>query len=229
MIVWVASYPRSGNTFLRAVLHGLHGQTSVSSYAGETRRLDRIRPAFAFAEPLRAPLEALQADPGNFFVKTHAQTPPLPGKALYMVRDGRDVLLSYAWYRLRVQQRRPLASIDEGTLREELAARIDETRLPFGSWSGNVGAWLNRPDTAVLRFEELIRKPELVTGALRGLGLDLPRVPGGRTPSFEELHALRPAFFRSGRVGAWRDEFPPELLPRFQELHGAMMDTLGYA
>ena len=32
MIVWLASYPRSGNTFLRMVLHFVYGQKTYSLY-----------------------------------------------------------------------------------------------------------------------------------------------------------------------------------------------------
>lgn len=32
MIVWLASYPRSGNTYLRMLLHQLHGLKTYSVY-----------------------------------------------------------------------------------------------------------------------------------------------------------------------------------------------------
>ncbi len=44
MIVWLASYPRSGNTFLRLVLHRLFGVPTYSVYEDDDPVAQRVGP-----------------------------------------------------------------------------------------------------------------------------------------------------------------------------------------
>jgi len=94
VIVWVASYPRSGTTFARIPLHYLVGisRRTVYPIANDVRT---IQPVIGQL-PSEISLPEMAAAPEHFFVKTHE----LPGEddwpAIYLVRDGRDALLSDA-------------------------------------------------------------------------------------------------------------------------------------
>ena len=44
MIVWLASYPRSGNTFLRVVLHNVYGVSTYSVYEDNDPVAQRVGP-----------------------------------------------------------------------------------------------------------------------------------------------------------------------------------------
>jgi hypothetical protein len=48
-------------------------------------------------------------------------------------------------------------------------------------------------------------------------------------PSFHELHATVPWFFRRGKSGAWCHEMPPHLQELFMEKHGDTLLRLGYS
>ena len=50
MVVWLASYPRSGNTFLRIVLHRLYGVPTYSVYDDDDPVAQRVGPDLGFAE-----------------------------------------------------------------------------------------------------------------------------------------------------------------------------------
>jgi hypothetical protein len=51
VIVWLASYPRSGNTFLRVVLHNLYGVPTYSVYEDDDPVAERVGPALVGYRP----------------------------------------------------------------------------------------------------------------------------------------------------------------------------------
>lgn len=223
MIVWLASYPRSGNSFLRTALYAHFGCRSATKYhlnEGEGRSEYKLRTPLSLGE--------LAASRDLYFVKTH----DLPARddfpAIYQVRDGRDSLLSYAWRVLEKEQGLNRTKITPRAFRAMLTNLMTSHRSPFGTWSSNAAAWYRRPRTVHLRFEEMIRTPALVVDAIRRLGLDLAPLPNPVMPTFTQLHQARPGSFRQGKEGAWKQEFPADLLAEFWALHGKMMDRLGY-
>src|SRR5438552_7963023 len=117
MVIWIASYSRSGNTFFRLVLaHMYEINTSAAFQAGEVllfagveslvgyRKLpDSLREAIGSGDKdaLRRELDALHAAPEMYFIKTHAGAHELFGTnydAVLVVRDGRDAVASLANY-----------------------------------------------------------------------------------------------------------------------------------
>src|SRR5262249_8255350 len=145
--------------------------------------------------------------------------------AICIVRDGRDVLVSYAHF-LRsfnpAMAQRPFADV--------LFELITAGDL-YRNWSLNVNAWRCRGGSAPtpwVRYEALAADPvSIVAGCLRELGLDL-KPTGGTLPDFAELQRGWPAFFRKGKSGAWREEMPEELHRLFWTHHGAVMEEFGY-
>jgi hypothetical protein len=220
MIVWVASFPRSGNNLCLLTLSKVFDAETGSALNPEALRsrlsLDR-------AADLHQAVRELDE---TVFLKTHRTAEPADDDpALYLVRDGRDSLVSYAHF----MQARGDSQYESLSFEETLADLIEREDHPYGSWSANVRSWLDRDaPTHVLQFEELIEDPvRAVRRAMRALGITLPE-PVGRLPSFGELHERNPLVFRRGKVGSWRSELPERLERRFWRLHGAEMETLGY-
>ncbi|HMJ91237.1 MAG TPA: hypothetical protein VK530_15560, partial [Candidatus Acidoferrum sp.] len=90
MIVWLASYPRSGNTFFRIVLHHVYNLKTFSVY--NDPELEKIGVAEVVGhETMPASLDELRSSSEVFFVKTH-ELPADKDPAIYIVRDGRDAL-----------------------------------------------------------------------------------------------------------------------------------------
>jgi hypothetical protein len=94
MIVWLASYPRSGNTYFRILIHHLYGLKTYSIYDDLLlEKLDGTAETIGH-ERLPGDLEDLEQSESVYIVKTHN----LPGDdrpAIQIVRDGRDALVSY--------------------------------------------------------------------------------------------------------------------------------------
>ena len=240
MLVWVASYPRSGNTLTLLVLRDAFGIAHLGADFSDDLSLGRIperalpgNDAIRWRPPPEleglegdALLDALRERPEPYFVKTHrlsraADSAP----ALYLVRDGRDALVSHAHF---------VADNDAPRFRGQdfdrrLATLIHPGIRAHGGWSESVRAWRDRAaPTATIRFEELIADPvAVVATACAEIGVGLPE-PAGGAPSFDRLRGLSPLIFRRGQVGAWREEMPAHMQERFWDLHGGQMEALGY-
>jgi hypothetical protein len=221
-MIWLASYPRSGNTFFRIVLHEVYGVESGAF------RLD----AAPDAGYLRYQVVKTHLPPGEL----KPADPSIP--AVYIVRDGRDALVSMARQRSEI-----IAPGSDYMTNLETAIRARDDTF-FGGWSRNVTEWLERADV-VVRFEDLIRDPIGEVERIRPL-INLPAPERSRLPSFDDLKkrdyplnekqrarngkvpSRREKFFRRGEPGAWRDEMPIKMQALFRRLHGETLSELGY-
>jgi hypothetical protein len=215
MIAWIASYPRSGNTFFRAILDGLYGLRSIV--------MQQV------PEPAGPWLEAAAAAPDWRYLKTHNLPRGDNHPAIYLLRDGRDTLVSYAWFSLEVRHKKPRAEVTPAEFHATLEHLIASNESNYGDWSANVSAWTARPNTFVIRYEDLVQRPrELAEQAVEFLGVNLPLLPDAAVPTFESMSQKNSTNVRRGKVGSWKDEFPADLLPLFWERHGAVMRAMGY-
>ncbi|MBM0274789.1 sulfotransferase domain-containing protein [Micromonospora tarensis] len=227
MIVWVSSFPRSGNTFLRIALNRLYGvRTSVVyDVDGVAERLGADLVGFT-ERP--AAIDAMRESEAVHLVKTHRQRDDQVDeldKAICLVRDGRDALVS--WARLASEE-------DSTRFASELSAMIARRdKVGTGSWGRNVLSWLRppAPHRVVLRYEELAREPRAaIEQVMATLVPQLRPLADARIPSFTELQQSDDRFFRKGLIGAHRDELPDELHHLFwaQPDNVAAMQLLGY-
>lgn len=228
MLIWLASYPRSGNTFLRLVLERQFAYHTSSIYrerpTGNTPDIvDLVE--LTSVERVR---RVIDADEHLHFVKNHELAAADPSPAIYLVRDGRDAMVSFAHFLIDFVIGTD-AQADPGTHYWQTLHGLITTTEYFGGWTNNVQSWLSRPNTVVVTFEELIRDPVGVTrAALHRLNLEPAALTGDSVASFEQLHRESPRFFRTGRAGNWRTEMDDRLHALFWHEHGATMDRLGF-
>lgn len=226
MIVWLASFPRSGNTFLRILLHRLYGVRSSVVYDvdGVAQRLGESMVGYSDRP---ASYGEMRASSAVHFVKTHRQrdTDVEDGdRAICLVRDGRDSLVSWA---------RMNSEADAAQFEVELRKMIErDVPTGTGSWGANVLSWL-QPEASnrvVLRYEALVADPAAtVTAVMAALVPELARDTAGSVPDFAELRAADGLFFRRGIVGSHRDELPDDLHELFWSRadNVAAMELLG--
>lgn len=217
-IIWLASYPKSGNTWIRAFLANYLANRSkpvpinelpdhilgdnlilhYEQFTGrkyedmDTEELARLRPQIHmwFAQSRRE----------DVFVKTHNAmataekvpliTPTATAGAIYVVRNPMDVAVSFAHH----------YQIDYDRAIQALAA--EEYRLPsssgilpqyLGSWSRHVTSWNTAPGLTLirLRYEDLRNKPVKAFGQLtRFLGLPEDRSRLKKAIKFSSFGAL---------------------------------------
>jgi hypothetical protein len=191
MLIWLASYPRSGNTYLRLLIRSAFGLRTHTLYGSGDRRSFGATPGLLEAVghiddglESQALINGAKASDHIHFVKTHEE-PLTDDPAIYIVRDGRSAIVSY-WHFLNEVERVHISM-----------EAVIEGNVYAGSWSQHYANWNpdQRPHTCVLRYEELVREPQV---ALDAIG----RVSGitGRAslpPDFATLHKMHPRFFRA--------------------------------
>ena len=202
-IIWLASYPKSGNTWMRAFLHNflinadepVHINAINAFSLGESkwehfRQFDR-RPPEALSErevaELRPKVHALltQASPDSVFVKTHNflgehEGVPLitmahTAGALYMVRNPLDIVDSYANHFGLSLDEAIEQMADSRTGQPSTANSVYQI---YSSWSRHVESWTQGDGRGrlVVRYEDMAERPlEAFGGVVRFLGLDPPR------------------------------------------------------
>jgi hypothetical protein len=179
--------------------------------------------------------KALAKSDQLFFVKTHG-LPKDPYPAIYIARDGRDAIVSYARYLLTFDQKRwtlrwPRKGLERWRFRKTLKGLCVGNGRPGRSWRDNVLAWVrDRRDgeTFTVKYEAFLVDPaNHLQAALTSLSIPLVPTAGGM-PTFESLHERWPEFFRKGKVGSWREEMPRTHHELFWRHQGEAMDLLGY-
>jgi hypothetical protein len=151
--IYVASYPRSGTTWMQYILCLLtRGLESGFGHIGE------VVPWWerSLALRLEAP-QNLAALPDPRVFKTHLPLRWLParGRYIYLYRNGPDVAVSY--FHL---YRRYLGF--DGTF-EQFFDRFMEGRLQYGSWFKHVAGWkahMGHPRLIFVRYEDLKKEPK---------------------------------------------------------------------
>jgi hypothetical protein len=264
-IVWLASYPKSGNTWVRAFLHNYITQPET---AHSINRLTDFSVAECAAPFFREPDETLTVEqvqalrprvheeltklhPDLVFVKTHNAnlavhgiplcTPEHTAGAVYIVRDPRDVALSFAAFAQK--------SVDEiiEIMASPAAANASDELQVFemlSSWSEHVRSWVGAPRRLLTRYEDLAAEPErYFARIIRFVGtgeVDQQRLARAiEFSSFKNLSAQESAegykaggksgkFFRQGKAGQWRERLTPAQAERITAAHGEVMQKLGY-
>lgn len=217
MLVWVASFPRSGNTYLRILLKHMYGIGTSTVYDIDAVA-ERLGRDFVGYVDRPAALDEMRDSDELHFVKTHSARHAAMSdhdRALCIVRDGRDALVS--WARLRI-------AATGGDFSEELRRLIEEPRdrgpafWDSGSWGTNVLSW-SSPTAGrshMMLFDELIEDPTAVLQeAMRTVAPELSATDGIHIPTFEDLQRVDAGFFRRGQVGAHLTELPDDLEAAF--------------
>src|SRR5215813_5495319 len=203
-ILWLASYPRSGNTWLRVLLHNLlrdpaepydinrlQDFTLIDSQARwyrlfDPRPLTELTKEDVAALRPRAHEAMTRASRDTVFVKTHNALVEDRGApmislehtagAIYIVRNPLDVAVSYS-HHFGV----PLADAVAAMNRPGNQSVANQPQFVYelhGSWSENVRSWTATPSPGlhVVRYEDLLHEPERVVAGIVAF-LSLPVAP----------------------------------------------------
>ncbi len=193
---WIASYPKSGNTWLRLFLESLAaGGNTVNinalnvcaEHAASRSSFDRVldiassdltNDEIACARPRLYEIEARQAKAPllckvhDAWVATPAGEALFPPEvtlgAIYIVRDPRDVAVSMAHHVNYPVDQIIDRMADPAALTEANRQRMPD-KLPqrLLSWSLHVESWLNAPvNLRLLRYEDMLKDPAVSFGAV---------------------------------------------------------------
>lgn len=231
---FIVSYPKSGNTWLLFL---------IGNYLTDCKVNFQNR---CFVIPdLHYNPQYCSFIPRPRFMKSHLPHVPEFQRVIYLVRDGRDVAVSYYFHCIKF-----------GIIKNELPfkdflKRFNEGSIDlFGNWANHVNSWLdNKPGNFLLvRYEDM--KKDTVTELKRildfaGISADPNKIQSAiEASSFERMQHLEQIqydefkkvgsinanihFVRSGKVGESHIYFTDDLMKEFIRVHGTALKRLNY-
>jgi hypothetical protein len=228
--VFFGSYPRSGTTWSRFTLFEiLTGRESgFGSVNAEICGVGKHK-------------HATPVLPRNGrLISTHEQYRKEYKRAVYIVRDCRDVLLSEFAYTTNLEFFR-------GDLDEFLRTFFRRKINPFGPWQRHVTSWLDSPlagtsNLMVVRYEDLRRdplegfrliidylgvsvSPERIRSAVANNALDKMKEKERIEP---QRASVKGRFVGNGVVQGWRSRLSPEQMQFVDQHAGSVLTRLGY-
>jgi hypothetical protein len=229
--IFIAAYPKSGNTWFQNLITGIY--FGVDPELAPDTLIQELVPDVHFKNYYRRFLTPM-------FFKTHFLPRPEYKRVVYLVRDGRDVMVSYYYYLVAI-----------GNTEVDFMAMVRSGDLFPSRWHEHVQAWQANPYNAekiIIKYEDLKRDPltELTRfcefAGIQREQIFLQRIVDqtafvkmqakekeGRMFRANQAWPQNKSFFRRGVVGSFRDEMPSDVLEVFLQDAGTTLRGLGYA
>jgi hypothetical protein len=243
--VYLTSYPRSGNTWTRFLVANLLNPEDPATFGNIESRVAEIY--FNYDHVLRSL-------PRPRLLKSHEPFNPRYPKIIYIVRDPRDVAVSFYHHNVKWRNISDDYPIDD-FIPGFVAGQFDPWS---GSWGDNVKSWISMRQGGgnflLLRYEDLKQNtlPELVRVAefLKEAGFsgiatsadELARAIDRSSP--ERMRALEKEqtrqhvqlkktrqdkpFIRTATSGGWRSALSETSVGLIEGAWGDLMENLGY-
>ncbi len=224
--IFFCSYPRSGNTWFSAMVAGL--TQGCDARATNAELLCSIVPDVHACHFYKRYGSVC-------YFKSHHLPQPNYRRVVYLLRDGRDAMVSYYHYQMAMYGA------------ADLLQMVSEKGLWPSSWHEHVETWSANPHGAemiVLKYEDLKSNPlrEMRRfcdfAGLKPDNASIMRVIA--QASFENLRGKEKkegfvkawprhaSFFRRGQVNSYLDEMPAEVLAAFLQQAGPTLARFGY-
>jgi hypothetical protein len=238
----LVSYPRSGNTWTRFLIANLTHPDEEVSFAN----IERLIPDTSSQSS-----RALKRTPRPRLIKTHEYFDHRYKRVIYVVRDPRDVAVSYYHFLRKVRQFDDDCSM-ERFVQDFIHGRgrlIDEA---WGSWGENVASWIftrgESEDFLLCRYEDLLENSvgELSRIAFF-LGIEtnpqllqqaVERSSADRMRAMEKLQSdvwvvtkdrrKDVPFVGAAKSGGWRQVLTQKCVFQIEEAWGELMVKLDY-
>jgi Sulfotransferase domain len=236
---FLVSYPKSGNTWARFLLANLiygHERVSFANLEG------RIPDVYKNTQ------KELRRVPRPRILKSHEYFDPRYKKVIYIVRDPRDVVISYYHFHLKK------GIIPDGYPLEQYVSRFVAGEIDaFGSWRENVASWLaTRYGTAnflLLRYESMLdqtahelakiaaflgieRSAEEISQAVELSSADrmrkMERTQANVWVNTKDSRKDIP-FVRNATAGQWQSALSVAMIAEIESAWGDLMGRLGYS
>jgi hypothetical protein len=244
--IFLVSYPRSGNTWTRFLLGNLIYQKEPVTFSNIESRIPEI-----YFNPDRFMREL----PRPRMLKSHEAFQPHYPRVIYIVRDPRDVAVSFYHHNVKagnIGEDYPMAHF----VPRFIAGEFDHK---FGSWRDNVLSWTtlrgNSKNFLMLRYEDMKRdtRAELIkivrfleACAFRKIDSSPQALQrAAELSSAERMRELEKKeakdwvltkntrgdkpFVRSATAGGWKSQLDPQSVMEIESAWGELMLSLGYA
>ena len=207
-ITWLASYPRSGNTYLRTILFNCFGIKTASIYPkdlGGNKILENFVGHIEHNEN-----KTITFKKGSIpIIKTHKLNQD-ENRTIYIIRDGRAASVSlWEFYGKKI----PIKDIILGN-------------HAFGTWKDHLISWnpLKRPNTLLIKYEDILCNFEYVLNSIETF-LEI-KVLSNKLPSRDNVAAFDGRWVRSKTD--WKEKISGEELSLFNKINYSVLKEFGY-
>ena len=276
MIIWLASYPKSGNTwvkfFLKSYFSSSDKELSLKTHISDKFKIETF-PSLNLLKENRIDYLKFENIVKNWinlqnflnlnskinFLKTHNAMCTINGHAftnlnntigaIYIVRDPRDIVLSYANHFQVDHETAVNHMMDSKNGEYKNDGSNNYHRSLMGSWSDNYNSWKNYKgrEVIIVKYEELINNTLASFSRIINYLNKINKTPFDENKikisinksSFENLRKLEEKegfeekgkgqfFFRKGKSGGWKQDLDKKLIKKIENKFGKEMRELGY-
>ena len=207
-ITWLASYPRSGNTYLRTILFNCFGIKTASIYPNDLGGNKTLENFVGHIEHNQNKTITFQKN-SIPIIKTHKLNQD-ENRSIYIIRDGRAASVSlWNFYGKKI----PIKDIILGN-------------HPFGTWKDHLISWnpLKRPNTLLIKYEDILCNFEYVLNSIETF-LEI-KVLSKKLPSRDTFAAFDGRWVRSKTD--WKEKISGEELNLFNKINYPILEEFGY-
>ena len=276
MIIWLASYPKSGNTwmwfFIKSYFNPPNKKFSINHDKDDTYLLETFPTERGFNE--------LNINYQDFFdisknwinlqslinlnnktnyLKTHNAMCTINNNkftdinntlgAIHIVRDPRDVLVSYSSYKSeKIDKTLEILLSNDSYEYSKFKDKFYKRSL-MGSWSSHYNSWKNykSKETLLVKYEDMVNKSNTTFLKVLNYLKKITKIEINHNKlnraidetSFENLKNLeikegfkvnpsKKPFFRKGKVGDWKEKLNKDQTQKIEKAFKAEMIELGY-
>jgi hypothetical protein len=240
---FLVSYPRSGSTWTRFLIGNLLSTTEVVTFAN----IESHMPSIYICTDRQ-----LRAVPRPRMLTSHEAFDPAYKTIIYVVRDPRDVAVSFYHYSIKNRHIPDTFPLDQFVSRY-VAVEVGPLYDRWGSWADNVMSWVamrqGREGFLLLRYEDMVENPERELFKVATLlkidasperlarAADLSSADRMRRLEKQQHEAWTQTantrsdkpFVRAAAAGGWRKELSAAAVAEIESAWGSAMQTLGYA
>tara|TARA_B100000795_G_scaffold81678_1_gene58884 strand:- start:1761 stop:2393 length:633 start_codon:yes stop_codon:yes gene_type:complete len=206
--IWLASYPRSGNTLVRTILFHCFNLKTGSVYSNDLGGNIGLENYVGHIEQNED--RSIDFPKGGLpIIKTHAYHKGC-NSAIYVIRDGRAAAVSL-W---------------EFTNPKVSMTNIIEGRHKFGKWCDHLQSWdpISRPNTLLLKYEDILSDLDIVLLQLSDF-LDR-EIINHHLPSRDTIAGSDGKWVR--KITNWQSVISKKDLERFNEINKPLLEKFGY-
>lgn len=235
--LYVVSFPKSGATWMNFLMANIHLRASGSERRPTFFNITDIIPDIQYSRHIRT--DALLSFPGYRVFKSHDIYNPYYKKVIYVVRDPRDVMVSYYHF-----------AVSLGIYAGDISSFVRSSQFGIESWCEHLRGWMEDSPAGLrihfIRYEDLkqdafgtmqkmytllghLLEEDLLREAVEASSFKNMSVLEGEYGYGRRKSASKLKFMRKGKSGGWSEELDAEDVSFINRVAAKWMEHFEYA